>query len=345
MSSVSLPTVAIVILNYNTRQLLEKFLPSVLATSYASKKIWIIDNHSTDDSVEFLQKHYDKEINLLVTPSNLGYAGGYNWALNQIDADYYVLLNSDVDVKKDWLDPLVNMAESNAQIGALQPKILDQKSPSKFEYAGASGGYLDKWGYAFCRGRIFDSLEEDNGQYDDTTKIFWATGACLFIKSHVYHSSGGLDSDFFAHMEEIDLCWRIQRMGYTIYVNPESCVYHVGGGTLTEGSEMKYLLNYRNNLFLLTKNLQTPFWFLIVLWRMVLDGVSGLKFVLDGKSNLLLIIIKAHLQFWKSMVKTLRKRRQVKKLGDSKVELYIHSVVWQYFAKKKKKFTDLIGTV
>jgi hypothetical protein len=336
----SLPKVAIVILNYNTRSLLERFLGGVLATSYVNKEVWVVDNASTDDSVAYLQQHTE-DIKLLVSPENYGYAGGYNWALTQIDADYYVLLNSDVRVPENWLSPLVEMAMSDKRIGAIQPKILDAKDPETFEYAGASGGFLDKWGYPFCRGRVFDTLEKDTGQYDESLQVFWATGACMFVKAEVYHKAGALDADFFAHMEEIDLCWRMQRMGYKVMVEPLSEVFHVGGGTLAEGSDRKYFLNFRNNLFLLAKNLQTPFWLFIVLWRMVLDGISAVKFIVDGKPKLFLTIVRAHVAFWGSFGSVLEKRKAVKKLGNTSVSLYSNSIVWQYFAKGKKKFSDL----
>jgi GT2 family glycosyltransferase len=340
MNSVQ-PKVAIVILNYNTRPLLERFLPSVVATEYDNKEVWVVDNASTDDSVSYIKQHFAGEVELRVSPENYGYAGGYNWALEHIDADYYVLLNSDVSVRANWLSPLVDMATADKNIGAIQPKILDAKQPELFEYAGASGGYLDKWGYPFCRGRIFDTIEEDKGQYNEPQAVFWATGACLFIRAELYHKVGTLDADFFAHMEEIDLCWRLQRMGYSVMVQPSSEVYHLGGGTLAEGSERKYFLNFRNNLILLAKNLDSPFWLFTILWRMLLDGVSALKFMLDGHPKRVGTIVKAHFAFWGSLGTTLRKRDAVKKIGNSKVDLYSKSIVWHYFAKGKKVFTDL----
>jgi GT2 family glycosyltransferase len=334
------PKVAIVILNYNTRPLLERFLPGVLATEYGNKEVWVADNASSDDSAEYTKTHFN-DVNLIVSDKNLGYAGGYNWALDQIEADYYVLLNSDVQVPVNWLKPLVDMAIADKAIGAIQPKILDAKEPSMFEYAGASGGLLDKWGYPFCRGRIFDTLEEDKGQYNEPMDVFWATGACMFINADLYHKSGGLDADFFAHMEEIDLCWRLQRMGFSIKVQPSSEVFHIGGGTLTEGSDRKYFLNFRNNLYLLAKNLSSPFWLFTILGRMVLDGVSAIKFLLGGQASLFFIIIKAHFAFWGKFHKIIGKRRWVKTLGSENVIFYPKSIVWQYFAKKKMKFTDL----
>jgi GT2 family glycosyltransferase len=334
------PKVAIVILNYNTRALLERFLPSVIETNYGNKEIWVVDNASNDDSVQFVYENFE-DVKLLKTDENLGYAGGYNWALKQIDAAYYVLLNSDVRVTPNWINPLIDLALRDKETAAIQPKILDAKNTSMFEYAGAAGGFLDKWGYAFCRGRIFESLEEDLGQYDDEREVFWATGACLFVNSKMFHEVGGLDDEFFAHMEEIDLCWRLKLRGKKIYVNPQSVVYHVGGGTLSEGSKMKYYLNFRNNLVLISKNDQSVFWFLKLFWRMILDGVSGVKFVLDGNPTLFFEVIKAHVAFWKSFRKTLKKRNLIQGASTHQVKLYPQSIVWQHFAKKVKKFSDL----
>ena len=334
------PKVAIVILNYNTRALLERFLPSVLATDYSNKEVWVVDNQSSDDSAKFVYEHFN-EVKLLETGANLGYAGGYNWALDRIEADYYVLLNSDVRVPANWLSPLVELAISDIRIGAIQPKIKDAVQTEMFEYAGASGGFLDKWGYPFCRGRIFDNLEKDSGQYDEVLDVFWATGACMFVKAEAYHKSGGLDTDFFAHMEEIDLCWRMHKMGYGVKVQPRSEVYHIGGGTLEEGSDRKYFLNFRNNLTLIAKNHPSRFWIFILLWRMVLDGVSAVKFVLEGKASVFVTIIKAHFAFWGNLGSTLKKRRQVSQLGGNKAKLYGKSIVWQCFVKGKKVFSDL----
>jgi GT2 family glycosyltransferase len=288
-----------------------------------------------------LQSQFQQQIHILTSSENRGYAGGYNWALNQIEAEYYVLINSDVRVSKNWLVPLVKLSKLNPQIGAIQPKILDDKRTQYFEYAGASGGYMDKWGYPFCRGRIFDALEQDLGQYDDAKPIFWATGACLFVRSDAFHNSGGFDADLFAHMEEIDLCWRMQNLGYKIYIEPKSKVYHLGGGTLSEGSSFKYFLNYRNNLIVMTKNLSSSFWLGIIIWRMVLDGISALKFVLDGKPKLVLTILKAHFAFWLSLKFSLAKRKQIQSNRITQPKLYNHSIVWSYFVRNKKKFTDL----
>ncbi len=335
------PKVAVVVLNYNTQVLLEKYLGHILASGYDNMDVWVVDNASTDDSVSFLKSQFQEQVHILVSSENRGYAGGYNWALSQIDAEYYVLINSDVRVSKNWLNPLVSLAKKNSKIGAIQPKILDDKKTQFFEYAGASGGYIDKWGYPFCRGRIFDTLEKDAGQYDDARPVFWASGACLFVRSEVFKKSGGFDADFFAHMEEIDLCWRMQNLGYQIYVEPKSEVHHLGGGTLSEGSSFKYYLNFRNNLILLTKNLTSPFWLITLIWRMVLDGVSALKFLMEGKPNLVLTIFKAHFAFWSTLNRSITKRKQIQSGSKSKPNLYNHSIVWSYFIKGEKKFTDL----
>jgi GT2 family glycosyltransferase len=335
------PKVAVVILNYNTQELLEKYLPDILATDFDNMDVWVVDNASTDNSVSFLKSQFHQQIHILTSSENKGYAGGYNWALDQIEAEYYVLINSDVRVSKSWLRPLVDLAHANPKIGAIQPKILDDKRAQYFEYAGASGGFIDRWGYPFCRGRIFDSLEQDIGQYDDTTSIFWAAGACLFVRADVFHNSGGFDDDLFAHMEEIDLCWRMQNLGHEIYVEPKSEVYHLGGGTLSEGSSFKYFLNYRNNLILITKNLASSFWLGTLFWRMILDGISALKFVLDGKPKLFLTVLKAHFSFWSSLKSSIVKRKQIQANRVTRPRLYNHSVVWLYFFRKKTKFKDL----
>ena len=335
------PRVAIVILNYNTCHLLEKYLPSVLNTSYKNKEVWVVDNASIDDSVSFLEEQYADQVQLLVSPKNLGYAGGYNWALKQIEASYYVLINSDVRVTENWLIPLIELANENPNIGAIQPKILDDKQASHFEYAGACGGYLDRFGYPFCRGRIFESLEKDKGQYNTSIPVFWATGACLFLRAEAFHQVDGFDSDFFAHMEEIDLCWRLQHQNFKVYVQPKSEVYHLGGGTLAEGSAFKYFLNFRNNLIMLTKNTSSSGWVLYLIGRMLLDGISGLKFLLNGKPQLVWSILKAHADFWSTLTSTLKKRAHVQSTSLHIPSIYPKSIVWAYFLRGKKTFIDL----
>ena len=332
-------SVAVVILNFNTRELLEKFLPSVEASTYKNFKIVVADNASSDDSVAWLRAN-KPNIELIELDENHGYAGGYNRALEEVLADYYVLLNSDVEVEADWLEALVARAEDDAKIAAIQPKIRAYKDKSSFEYAGASGGFLDLWGYPFCRGRIFDELEGDTGQYDEAIPVFWATGASLFIRSDAFHASGGFDENFFAHMEEIDLCWRLQHLGYSLWVEPKSTVYHLGGGTLNTSSARKYYLNYRNNLAMLTKNLNSKFWFVKILWKMVLDGVSAINFLLGGRADVFVAIIKAHLSFWKRLRYWIEMRKvQHRSLSDS--ALYPHSIVRAYFLQNRRKYSEL----
>ncbi|MEZ5028863.1 MAG: glycosyltransferase family 2 protein, partial [Ferruginibacter sp.] len=267
------PSVAIVILNWNGKPFLEKFLPSVKVSAYKFKKIIVADNASTDDSVNFLQKVHP-EISIIQNESNLGFAKGYNNALKKIEADYYVLLNSDVEVTPGWIEPVISLMETNKAIAACQPKILAYADKETFEYAGASGGWIDKFGYPFMRGRIFDDCEKDNGQYNDVQPCFWASGAAFFVRSSVYHQLGGLDEFFFAHQEEIDFCWRVQLAGHKVYVQPASVVYHVGGGTLPKGNSRKTFLNFRNNLIMLYKNLPTAAALWKLPFRIMLDAVS-----------------------------------------------------------------------
>ena len=290
------PSVAIVILNWNGRKFLEKFLPSVIASVYEHKKIIIADNASTDDSIQFLRENYP-QISIIQNKTNLGFAAGYNAALKQVEADYYVLLNSDVEVTPNWIAPVIDLMESDKMIAACQPKILSYLNKDMFEYAGASGGWLDKFGYPFMRGRVFDDCEKDTGQYDDVQPCFWASGAALFVRSSVYHELGGLDEFFFAHQEEIDFCWRLQLAEYKVYVQPASVVYHVGGGTLPKGSSRKTFLNFRNNLVMLSKNLPitTALWKIPV--RLLLDALSAWRGLLSGDRGYFIAICKAHAHF------------------------------------------------
>jgi len=328
-----MPKVAIVILNYNGKSFLNTFLPSVVEHS-AEHEIIIADNASTDDSVAFLNSNYPK-VRIIGLSKNWGFAEGYNAALKQIKADYYVLLNSDVEVTPHWINPIIDIMQSNTKIAACQPKIKDFKRKTYFEYAGAAGGYIDWLGYPFCRGRIFDTCEEDTGQYDDTKEIFWATGACMFVRADVFHQAGGFDSQFFAHMEEIDICWRIKNLGYQIYYCPTSVVYHVGGGTLHKSNPRKTFLNYRNGLAMLYKNLPSDKLFSTIFLRLVLDGISGIKLLLDGSFKDVWAILKAHFAFY-GMIPRLE-RKDPKQLG----QVYNKSIVLEYFLRKKKYFSDL----
>ncbi len=330
-------TTAIVILNYNGKEFLRQFLPSVTAYSQ-QHQIYVADNNSTDDSVAFLQKEYP-QIKCLMLDANYGYAGGYNRALQQIDADYFVLLNSDIEVTPGWVDTIIEKMEANNRIAAAQPKILSYRNKDYFEYAGASGGFIDYWGYPFCRGRIFDTLEKDNGQYNTEMPVFWATGACLFVRKDAFFEAGMLDDTFFAHQEEIDLCWRLQKLGYQIYVFPQSTVYHVGGGTLNSSHPKKTFLNFRNNLLLLHKNLDRKR-FSIIFNRLLLDGIAGIKFLVAGQPQHTWAIIKAHFAFYRLMKQNRRKR--IATSTQAQIQgIYPKSILKSYFFDKKKTFQQL----
>ncbi len=335
------PSVAIVILNWNGKKFLEQFLPSVLASVYQNKSVIVADNASTDDSVIFLKNNYP-QIDIIINPVNEGFAKGYNTALKQVESDYYVLLNSDVEVTPNWITPVINLMESDALIAACQPKLLAYHNKSYFEYAGASGGWIDSLGYPFTRGRVFDVCEEDSGQYDRPVPCFWASGAALFVKAKVYHQMQGLDEYFFAHQEEIDLCWRMQLAGYKIYVQPAAVVYHVGGGTLPKGNSRKTFLNFRNNLILLAKNL--PFFKAAVkiLCRFLLDALAAWKALLTGDTGFFIAVVKAHLHFFKWLF--LHRQQSVFAVSKKgKLHgLYKGSAVWQYFVKKRTKFSEFV---
>lgn len=331
------PSVAIVILNYNGQHYLEKFLPKVIEYS-GNHAIWIADNASTDQSLDWLNTHYP-ELNTLTISENKGYAGGYNDALRRIQADYYILLNSDIEVTENWITPVIAFMESDPLIAACQPKIRAYDLPTHFEYAGAAGGYMDYLGYPFCRGRIFDTREEDLGQYDDEKDVFWATGACLFVRSSAFHAASGFDESFFAHMEEIDLCWRLLNMRFRITYCGKSTVYHVGGGTLHKSNPRKTFLNYRNNLIMLFKNLPKGRRWKTVLIRLVLDGISSVRFMATGAWPDVLAIVRAHFAFYAMIPELTRKTPRTR----YRAPLYYRSVVWEYFVLGKHKFGKLTG--
>lgn len=335
MTEVQETKIAVVILNWNGKKFLKQFLPSVIKHS-ANAKIIVADNCSSDDSISFLKANFS-QVTILELPENYGFAKGYNEALKQIKATYYVLLNSDVEVTENWLAPCINFLDSDSNIGACQPKIKDFHNPSFFEYAGSAGGFIDKYGYPFCRGRIFDVVEEDKQQYDNDIELFWASGACLFIRSSIYHQLGGFDPVFFAHMEEIDLCWRLQNNGFKIMFVHQSVVFHVGGGTLNKSNPKKTFLNYRNNLLMLYKNLPQKIRLRILFLRLLLDGLAALKLFFEGKPTHTLAIIKAHLAFYKlySRYKTVNTCN--KKLAG----LYLDSILIAYHIKKQKMFSRL----
>lgn len=335
------PSVAIVILNWNGRRFLERFLPSVMASVYDNKRVIVADNASTDDSVAFVKEHYPS-IEIIINARNEGFAKGYNTALQQVQSDYYVLLNSDVEVTPNWIMPVITLMETDALIAACQPKLLAWHDKKLFEYAGASGGWMDKLGYPFMRGRVFDTCETDHGQYDQPQACFWASGAALFVKAKIYQQLGGLDEYFFAHQEEIDLCWRMQLAGYKIYAQPAAVVYHVGGGTLPKGNSRKTFLNFRNNHIMMAKNfpLRDALW--KIPFRFGLDAVSAWKTLLHGDGGYFIAIFKAHLHFLKWLF--FYQSRSVfpqKRKGDLK-GWYDGSVIWQYFIKKKKAFSEIV---
>lgn len=326
---------AIVILNWNGRNLLEKYLPSVLKHSNG-KAVYVVDNASTDDSLPYVKSNFPT-IQTIELDENLGYAGGYNSALSTIEADFYCLLNSDVLVSENWLAPIEKHFENNASTAAIQPKVLDLKNSEFFEYAGAAGGYLDALGYPFCRGRIFDHIEKDNGQYQDTVPVFWASGACLFVRSSCFWEVGGFDSDFFAHFEEIDLCWRLQSKGYQVFCVPSATVYHVGGGTLAEHSFQKTYLNFRNSLYTLAKNLPTSCLFSTLFLRLVLDAPAAFRFLVKGQPIKLLAIVKAHFVFFLKLTKMLKKRQKFNITGYA----FVNSILIQRFIFFKKTFQTI----
>lgn len=335
------PSVAVVILNWNGRKYLEQFLPSVMQSTYAGVKIIVADNASTDDSLAFLSTTYPAVVQLR-NNSNEGFAKGYNSALQQVEADYYVLLNSDVEVTPGWIEPIISLMESDQSIGACQPKVMSYHDKQYFEYAGASGGWIDKYGYAFCRGRIFGDCEKDEGQYNNIAPIFWASGCAFFVRSQVYHQLNGLDEHFFAHQEEIDLCWRMQLSGHKVYVCPSSVVYHVGGGSLPQGNPRKVYLNYRNSLMMLYKNYTTSEAFWKIPFRMLLDGISGLEKLLGGDIVFIGTVIKAHFSFYKWLFSKKDRRYFPSKRVAKPAGMFKGSIVWLYFARKKKKFAEII---
>lgn len=330
---------AIVILNWNGRKLLERFLGNVVEYSSHLASIYVADNASTDTSIAYCKEHFPDQVTIIQNTENGGYAKGYNDALRQVDADLYVLLNSDVEVKKGWLEPMLNVFESSPTIAAAQPKIKDLKRPTYFEYAGAAGGFIDALGYPYCRGRIFDTCEEDTGQYNDTVDVLWASGACLFIRSDRYWEVNGLDEDFFAHQEEIDLCWRIKNKGHRIVAVGSSEVFHLGGATLAAANPKKTFYNFRNTLFAIVKNSAGSKYILRVLYRLILDGIAGVKFLLDRKPKHVWAIIKAHFSFYGHLPRLLKKRKE---LSQASNYYQIRSIVFQYFLKNKKSYKDLL---
>lgn len=350
--------VAIVILNWNGRAMLERFLPSVLRYSLMdspseagyqvpnaaplelASQVIVADNGSTDDSVDFLRQHYP-QLPLILLDKNYGFAEGYNRALAQVEADYFVLLNSDVEPTPHWLQPVISMMERDWRVAIAQPKLLMFDRRDTFEYAGAAGGYIDSFGYPFCRGRLFGTMERDHGQYDDEADIFWASGAAMFVKAKVWHKVGGLDRDYFAHMEEIDFCWRAKNMGYRVRYCPRSTVYHVGGGTLPKSSPFKTHLNFRNNLATLFKNLPASRFRRVIQLRLILDWVAAFKFLAEGHWGEFKAVGKAHREF-RAMRPLLREKRN--KLPHHTVSaLYRGHILLEYYLLRRTTFTALRG--
>ncbi len=335
--------VAIVVLNYNGLSLLQEYLPYVVQ-HHSQKDIYIIDNASTDESVLWIHNNYP-QITVIRNAKNYGFAKGYNEGLKHIIADYYVLMNNDIRTTENWLSPIIEFMENNKDVAVCVPKLLDDKNPEMFEYAGACGGFIDVLGYPFCRGRVFLSLEKDEHQYDDVTEIFWATGACMVVKSEIFKSIGGFDEDFFAHMEEIDLCWRIKNIGFKVFVYPYSVVYHLGGGTLHKINPHKTYLNFRNSLITLIKNHPYKKLWIKVLLRLLLDGIAGIKFLLEGHGMHTISVIKAHFYFYANFKRFWKKRKlfestyQVTHTFDT---MFPKSIVFEHYLLGKKKFSELV---
>ena len=315
---------AIVILNWNGKSWLEKFLPSVINYSQ-NAEIYVVDNFSDDDSVDFLKAKFPT-VKIVLNDKNYGFAGGYNEGLKKINSEYYCLLNSDVEVTENWIEPVLNLFKNDNQIAAIQPKILSYNNKKYFEFAGAGGGLIDNLGYPYCRGRVFDDVEEDRGQYDDVTKIFWASGCCFFIRSKDFWEQNGFDERFFAHQEEIDLCWRLKNSGRTIYYNGQSKLYHVGGGTLNKQSPQKTYLNIRNNLSMMLKNLPFPNLIWVLFSRMILDGAAAFYFAYKNGFSHLWAVLRGHLGFYAQIPGTLRLRQknQIKKYYQTEWLIFKH---------------------
>jgi GT2 family glycosyltransferase len=329
---------AVVILNWNGKKFLEKFLPGVIINSRNSADIIIADNASSDDSIAYL-KNIHPDIRIIQLGRNHGFAGGYNLALQQIKADYYILLNSDIEVTDNWILPVIELMQADPSVAACQPKIRSYNEPKKFEYAGAAGGFIDKYGYPFCQGRLFQSLEKDEGQYDQAKEIFWATGACMFVRADVFHKLGGFDDDFFAHMEEIDFCWRAKNQGYKIMYCPDSTIFHIGGGTLPKNNSRKTYLNIRNNIIMLFKNLESDRLVRVLAARIVLDYIAAFKFLVDGGFKDMAAVIKAHFYFWRNLSRLRKKREKIPHLKVS--QIYWGNVVLQHYLQRKKSFRQL----
>ena len=329
--------IAIVVLNWNGKALLAEFLPALVKYNHKDAQIYVADNASTDDSVLFVKKNFPT-IKIIQNEVNGGYAKGYNDALKELKEPLLCLINSDVMVTENWLNEILIQFDKEPNTAAIQPKILAYKNPKYYEYAGAAGGFLDKYAYPFCAGRIFDTLEQDKGQYDERKQIFWASGACLFIRKAVFNAVGKFDESYFAHQEEIDLCWRINNAGYAVWYNPETTIYHLGGATLNSENPKKTFLNFRNSLFNLVKNAPAKNLFFIILVRLLLDGIAGAKLFFSLKPLHTWAIIKAHFSFYYYLPEMLVERKKQKQF----LKYYsVKSIVWQYYIKRAKRFQDI----
>lgn len=340
--------IAVVVLSYQGRNLLRRFLPSLLQHNRPDAQIWVVDNASTDGTWDMLAAEFPA-VQRLRLDVNRGFTNGYVQSLPQVQAatgaQYYVLINSDVEVTAGWLDPLVTLMDADPAIAVVQPKILAERQRTHFEYSGAAGGYLDRWGYPFCRGRLFETAEEDRGQYNDARPVFWGSGACVAVRATAYHDAGGLDNDFFAHMEEIDLCWRLINQGLQVWVQPQSVVYHVGGHVITYGSYEKLYHNFRNNLLMMLKN-ERGHWFAFkIFFRMVLDALAAFQYLAKGHGVGFKAVLFAHFAFYARIPATLAKRAALRKLDKPTTHAgrYNGSIVWQYFVRGRRRFSDFLS--
>lgn len=334
---------AIVILNWNGLEFLKKFLGTVVKYSGSpDTAVYVADNGSTDDSVKWIRENHNT-VNIISLDKNYGFAGGYNLALEQVSARYYLLLNSDIEVTDGWLTPLVSYMNENPSSAACQPKILSWYRKDHFEYAGASGGYIDKYGYPFCRGRIFNHIEKDDGRYNNNVRIFWSSGACMMVRAEAWKKCGGFDASFFAHMEEIDLCWRFNRAGYRLECLPSSVVFHIGGGTLPYDSPYKTYLNFRNSLFVLYKNLGAENFRRTIFIRKLLDGVAAIVFLFSGRFGSFVSVLKAHMDYYASLEELKTKRKLVREMGPDNYSAPVmnKSIVFEFYAMRRKTFSSL----
>jgi GT2 family glycosyltransferase len=334
---------AVVILNFNGAHFLKQFLPNVIVYSKGFADVIVADNASNDDSLQVLKQDFP-DVQVIVNDNNYGFAGGYNEALKHIHHEFFILLNSDVEVSQNWIDPIIHLFDTDKTIAAIQPKLLDFNKKSFFEYAGAAGGFLDMYAYPLARGRIFDVCEVDEGQYDDVKEIFWATGACIAVRSAYFNAVHGFDADLFAHMEEIDLCWRLKNRGLKVMYQPKSTVYHVGGGTLNKINPRKTYLNFRNNLIITTKNYHYPYFWWILLLRLFLDGIAGIKFLLNGNGLHFVAVLKAHFSFYNTFFISLNKRRLEYRNSLIKVkpnEMLFLLLPYRFYIKKQNTFKKL----